>query len=71
MSSDCIRVGIIGLGANTRLRHVPGLRACANVEIVAVSNRRTESTSAAAREFAIPRTYPRWQDLIEIGRAHV
>ncbi len=64
MTSERIRVGIIGLGANTRLRHVPGLRACENVEIVAVCNRRTESTAAAACEFGIPRTFDRWQDLV-------
>lgn len=59
-----IRVGIVGLGGNARLRHVGGLRACENVEIRAVSNRRPESTAAAAREFAIPQTYERWQDLV-------
>lgn len=59
-----LRVGIVGLGANTRLRHVPGLRASLDVEIVAVSNRRPESTAAAAREFGIPRTFERWQDLV-------
>jgi predicted dehydrogenase len=64
MTSERIRVGIIGLGANTRLRHVPGLRACEGVEIVAVCNRRAESTAAAAREFGIARTFERWQDLV-------
>ncbi|HND51182.1 MAG TPA: Gfo/Idh/MocA family oxidoreductase [Pirellulaceae bacterium] len=59
-----LRIGIVGLGANTRLRHVPGLRACEGVEIVAVSNRRPESTQAAAREFGIPRTFEHWQDLV-------
>jgi predicted dehydrogenase len=47
-----------------RARHIPGLRALTGVEIVAVSNRRPSSTAAAAREFAIPRTYERWQDLV-------
>lgn len=64
MSNRPIRVGIVGLGANCRLRHVPGLRACEGVEIVAVCNRRAESTAAAAREFSIPRTFERWQDLV-------
>src|SRR5438105_15356838 len=59
-----LRVGLIGAGANTRLRHVPGLRAVPDVEIVGVANRRPESTAAAAREFGIPRTFERWQDLV-------
>jgi len=62
---NTIRIGIVGCGANTRLRHVPGLRACRDVEIVGVCNRRPESTEAAAREFEIPKTYSRWQDLVD------
>src|SRR5947209_17233340 len=59
-----LRVGIIGAGANTRARHIPGLRALPDVEIVAVCNRRPESTQAAAREFNIPRTYPHWEAVV-------
>jgi predicted dehydrogenase len=58
-----LRVGLIGAGGNTRLRHIPGLRVIPNVEIVAVCNRRPESTAEIAREFAIPRTFQRWEDL--------
>lgn len=64
MTSSTLRIGIVGLGANTRLRHVPGLRACPQVEIVAVCNRRSESTAAAAGEFGIPRTFDHWQELV-------
>lgn len=63
MSLETIRVGIVGLGGNTRLRHVPGLRECADVEIVGVCNRSPESTAKAAADFGIPKTYERWQDL--------
>jgi predicted dehydrogenase len=59
-----IRVGLIGAGANMRARHVPGLRAVEGVEIVAVCNRRPESTEAAARELGIPRTFAAWEDLV-------
>jgi predicted dehydrogenase len=59
-----LRVGLIGAGANTKLRHIPGLRAISDVEIVAVCNRRPESTAAAAREYGIPRTYERWEQLV-------
>jgi predicted dehydrogenase len=62
--SPTIRLGIVGLGGNARLRHVGGFRACENVEIHAVCNRRRESTEAVAREFDIPKTYDHWQDLV-------
>jgi len=61
---NTIRVGIVGLGANTRLRHVPGLRACDNVQIVSVCNRRPESTRRVADEYGIPKTFDNWQELV-------
>lgn len=64
MAHRILRVGLIGAGANTRLRHIPGLQALPDVEIVAVCNRRPASTVAVAREFNIPHTYERWEDLI-------
>jgi predicted dehydrogenase len=65
MAQSPLRIGLIGAGANTRLRHIPGLRALAGVEIVAVCNRRPESTAAVAREYGVARTYERWQDLLQ------
>jgi predicted dehydrogenase len=64
MGHRILRVGLIGAGANTRLRHLPGLQALPEVEIVAVCNRRPTSTVAVAREFNIPHTYERWEDLL-------
>jgi predicted dehydrogenase len=64
MAQNPLRVGLIGAGANTRLRHIPGLRALPDVEIVAVCNRRPASTLAIAKEFGIRRTYERWQELV-------
>src|SRR5687768_7995212 len=55
--ASLLRIGIVGAGGNTRLRHIPGFRAITGVEIAAVCNRRPESTAAAAREFDVPRTY--------------
>src|SRR5438132_14010413 len=64
MPKQPFRIGLIGAGANTRLRHIPGLRGQPDVEIVAVCNRRPASTAAVVREFGIPRTYERWEDLV-------
>lgn len=62
---DTIRVGIVGLGANTRSRHVPGLLATGAVEITAVCNSSEESTRRAAAEFDIPQTFESWQQLVD------
>jgi predicted dehydrogenase len=64
MTAQPLRIGLIGAGGNMRLRHIPGFRAIPGVELAAVCNRRPESTEAAAREFGIPRTFARWQDLV-------
>src|ERR1043165_7183605 len=61
---QCIRIGLIGAGANTRARHIPGLLAIDGVEIAAVCNRRPESTQAIASEFKIPRTFDSWEKLV-------
>ncbi|HVS38027.1 MAG TPA: Gfo/Idh/MocA family oxidoreductase [Gemmataceae bacterium] len=64
MPQNPLRVGLVGAGANTRTKHIPGLRAVVGVEITAVCNRRPESTAAVARDFDIPRAFDRWQDLV-------
>jgi predicted dehydrogenase len=62
--SERLRIGLIGAGANTRRRHIPGLLAISGVEIAAVCNRRPESTAAVAREYGVPRTYKHWEEMI-------
>lgn len=61
---DRIRVGIVGAGGIVGSRHIPGLRRMPGVEIVAVANRSLESSQRAAAEFAIPRAYASWEELI-------
>ena len=53
MAQPTLRIGLIGAGKNTQARHIPGLRALSEVELVAVCNRRPASTHAVAREFAV------------------
>jgi len=59
-----IRVGIVGAGENTRVRHIPGLQAIDGVEIIGVCNRTLESSKRVVEEFGIPRTYERWDELV-------
>jgi hypothetical protein len=65
MCADKIRVGLIGAGANTRLRHIPGLKAQEDVEIVGVANRTAASGERIAAEYDIPNVYDNWLDIID------
>ena len=65
MSADSgIRIGVVGAGANTRLRHIPGFQAIDGVEVVAVANRSVASGQRVADEFGIPMVFDNWQDLV-------
>jgi predicted dehydrogenase len=64
MATDTLRVGVIGAGANTRLKHIPGLRAQNSVEIVGVANRTADSSEKAAKELDIPKAYADWTAIV-------
>jgi predicted dehydrogenase len=64
MPSQPIKVGIVGAGNNTRVRHIPGLQAIAGVEIVSVCNRSRESSQRVAEAFHIPKVYDDWRELV-------
>lgn len=61
---ETIRIGIVGAGANTVARHIPGLRAIDGVEIVGVCNRSRESSERAAQKLGIPKVYDNWLELV-------
>ncbi len=50
MTNETIRIGLVGAGANTRLRHIPGFQAIDGVELVSVANRSRESGQRIADE---------------------
>ncbi len=62
---NAIRVGIVGAGGNTRSRHIPGLLAFDDVEIVSVCNRSLESSRRVAETFKIPKVYEHWWELVD------
>jgi len=65
MANETIKVGFIGAGANTALRHIPGLRAQQGVELAGVANRSIESSQTAADKYELGEAYPTWLDLVE------
>jgi predicted dehydrogenase len=64
MTAQRIRVGFVGAGNNTRVRHIPGFRAVPDVDLVAVANRSKESGERVAREFGLGRVYGDWSELV-------
>jgi len=59
-----LRIGIIGAGANTRSKHIPGFQAIDGVEVITVANRTEESSQRVADEFGIPRIAKDWEHVI-------
>ncbi|PKB80312.1 MAG: hypothetical protein BZY88_08880 [SAR202 cluster bacterium Io17-Chloro-G9] len=60
-----VRVGLIGAGRNTQVRHIPGFQEVSGVEIAAVANRSQESGRRVADQFNIPAMYDNWRELLE------
>ena len=61
---ETIRIGIVGAGANTVAKHIPGLQGIDGCQIVSVCNRSHESSERVARQFGIPTIYDSWQELV-------
>ena len=59
-----LRIGIVGAGANTRSRHIPGFQEIDGVEVTAVCNRSLESGQKVADEFGIPHVFTDRKELI-------
>jgi predicted dehydrogenase len=60
-----LRVGIVGAGGIVRQRHLPGLQALPQVEVVAVCNSSKESARQVAKDFHIPDVMDDWAELID------
>ena len=62
---ESIKVGVVGAGANTVSRHLPGLLQQRGVEIVSVCNRSLESGRRVAQQFDIKTVREDWVDLVQ------
>lgn len=62
-TNDVLRIGFIGAGGNTKLRHLPGFRAIDGVELAAVANRSKHSGEEVAAEWGIPAVRDDWRSV--------
>ncbi|PSC70700.1 1,5-anhydro-D-fructose reductase [Micractinium conductrix] len=63
--SELVRVGIIGAGGNTKLRHIPNLQDIPGVQLAAVCNRSLASSRASAEAYGIPKATDDWRAVVE------
>ena len=59
-----LTIGLVGAGANTRLRHIPGFQAIDGVEVAAVCNRSLTSAQKVADEYGIPHVFEDWREVV-------
>jgi predicted dehydrogenase len=68
MSSDKLRVGVIGAGLIALAAHVPQLRESGRAEVVAVSRRNPERLAKVQRQLGIAEAYTDWQEMLDKSR---
>jgi predicted dehydrogenase len=61
---DKTRIGIIGAGAFTVSRILPGFLKAPDCEVVVVANRRRENAEKVAAQFGIPHVAEDWQSIV-------
>lgn len=60
-----LKIGVIGAGTNTRLKHIPGFQEIDGVTVEVVCNRSESSSRSVAEAFGIPRIARDWQEVVK------
>lgn len=64
MTTERLRIGIVGAGSIVRERHMPGFAAIEGVEVVTVCNRSMASGAVFAEKYAIPHVCTDWREVV-------
>lgn len=62
---DKVRIGVIGSGGIAQGAHLPGYKACPEVEIVAVADVFEKTAQAAAEKFNVPNIYTDYEKMLK------
>lgn len=65
MTSNKLRVGIIGIGFYSAAAHVPQLRATGRAEVVAIARRTPERLNLIQKELGIAEAYTDWREMLD------
>ena len=64
-ASKKLRIGIVGAGGIVRQKHLPGLQALPQAEVVVICNSRRETAREVARDFNVPEVMNDWAEMID------
>lgn len=65
MSTDKLRVGVIGAGFYATIAHIPALRATGRADVVAVSRRNPDRLALIQKELDILAGYTDWREMLD------
>ncbi|MEO8396993.1 MAG: Gfo/Idh/MocA family oxidoreductase [Chloroflexota bacterium] len=65
MSTDKLRVGIIGVGFWAIFSHIPKLRETGRAEVVAIARRNADRLAMAQKEMNIAAAYTDWREMLD------
>jgi predicted dehydrogenase len=68
MTTDKLRVGIIGAGFYATVAHIPSLRATGRAEVAAIARRNPDRLALIQRELDIPEGYTDWREMLDKSR---
>ncbi|MCL0094972.1 Gfo/Idh/MocA family oxidoreductase [Dehalococcoidia bacterium] len=71
MSTETLKVGVVGCGLIAQDAHIPSLRKCKNARLVAVCDRNGELAESVARKFRIGRHYVDFAEMLSKERLDV
>jgi predicted dehydrogenase len=64
LAKKTIRLGLVGVGAAAQINHIPAIKKCEGLELVALCDRDPEKSSRVAQKFQIARSHERFEDLV-------
>jgi len=68
MSTDKLRVGIIGAGMIATIAHIPKLRETGRAEVVALARRKPDRLALMQKELNIAEGYTDWREMLDKSR---
>ena len=64
MAKKTVRLGLVGVGAAAQVNHIPAIKKCEGLELVALCDRDPEKASRVAQKFGVAKSHDRLEDML-------